>query len=206
MAAAQPRLVDPLPALGGGPPHPLGQLGGVVAAVRVPHRPQPAADADQERPRRPGRARGAPLPADHAVAGAAGGRQGPPHPPAPPGAADAAAPAGARLLPAAAAGHAGPPPAPRRPRARRPPAPGTVAGPAMRVALDATPLLGPRTGVGRYVAGLAEALAALPGPEPQELALVPFTWRGTAELPGVAPSGPRIRHGRRRGAGRAPRA
>ena len=28
----------------------------------------------------------------------------------------------------------------------------------MRVGLDATPLLGPRTGVGRYVAGLAEAL------------------------------------------------
>jgi glycosyltransferase involved in cell wall biosynthesis len=68
----------------------------------------------------------------------------------------------------------------------------------MRAALDATPLLGPRTGVGRYVAGLTGALAALAGPEPEELALVPFTWRGTADLPAAAPSGPRVRVGRRR--------
>jgi glycosyltransferase involved in cell wall biosynthesis len=68
----------------------------------------------------------------------------------------------------------------------------------MKVALDATPLLGPRTGVGRYVAGLAEALAELPGPEPEEVALVPFTWRGTSGLPRVAPAGPRVRCGRRR--------
>jgi len=68
----------------------------------------------------------------------------------------------------------------------------------MKVALDATPLLGPRTGVGRYVAGLAGALAALAGPEPEELALVPFTWRGTGDLPAAAPSGPRVRVGRRR--------
>ncbi|HEY7605946.1 MAG TPA: hypothetical protein VID07_04085, partial [Actinomycetes bacterium] len=53
----------------------------------------------------------------------------------------------------------------------------------MRVGLDATPLLGPRTGVGRYVAGLAGALATLAGPEPEELALVPFSWRGTRDLP-----------------------
>jgi glycosyltransferase involved in cell wall biosynthesis len=68
----------------------------------------------------------------------------------------------------------------------------------MRVGLDATPLLGPRTGVGRYVAGLVEALAELPGGEPEELALIPFTWRGTADLPRVAPAGPRLRCGRRR--------
>jgi glycosyltransferase involved in cell wall biosynthesis len=68
----------------------------------------------------------------------------------------------------------------------------------MRVGLDATPLLGPRTGVGRYVAGLVQALAELPGPEPAEVALVPFTWRGTADLPRVAPSAPRVRCGRRR--------
>jgi glycosyltransferase involved in cell wall biosynthesis len=68
----------------------------------------------------------------------------------------------------------------------------------VRVGLDATPLLGPRTGVGRYVQGLAEALAGLAGPEPEELALVPFSWRGTRDLPSVAPSGPRIRPGRRR--------
>jgi glycosyltransferase involved in cell wall biosynthesis len=68
----------------------------------------------------------------------------------------------------------------------------------VRVGLDATPLLGPRTGVGRYVAGLAEALAGLAGPEPESVALIPFTWRGTAGLPSAAPSGPRVRVGRRR--------
>ena len=68
----------------------------------------------------------------------------------------------------------------------------------MKVALDATPLLGPRTGVGRYVAGLAEALAGLAGPEPESVALVPFSWRGTGDLAAAAPSGPRVRLGRRR--------
>ncbi len=68
----------------------------------------------------------------------------------------------------------------------------------MRVALDATPLLGPRTGVGRYVAGLAEALAGLAGPEPESVALIPFSWRGTGDLAAAAPAGPRIRVGRRR--------
>ena len=68
----------------------------------------------------------------------------------------------------------------------------------MKVGLDATPLLGPRTGVGRYVAGLAGALASLAGPDPEELVLVPFTWRGTGDLPAAAPSAPRVRVGRRR--------
>jgi glycosyltransferase involved in cell wall biosynthesis len=68
----------------------------------------------------------------------------------------------------------------------------------MRVGLDGTPLLGPRTGVGRYVAGLVEALAGLPGGDPEEIVLVPFTWRGTADLPRVAPAVPRVRCGRRR--------
>jgi glycosyltransferase involved in cell wall biosynthesis len=68
----------------------------------------------------------------------------------------------------------------------------------VRVGLDATPLLGPRTGVGRYVAGLAGALAGLAGPEPESIALVPFSWRGTGDLPAAAPAGPRIRSGRRR--------
>ena len=76
----------------------------------------------------------------------------------------------------------------------------------MKVGLDATPLLGPQTGVGRYVAALAGALAGLPGPEPDEVALVPFTWRGTADLPRVvatlerpwAPRAGRLRCGRRR--------
>jgi glycosyltransferase involved in cell wall biosynthesis len=68
----------------------------------------------------------------------------------------------------------------------------------VKVGLDATPLLGPRTGVGRYVAGLAGALAGLAGPEPEELVLVPFSWRGTRDLPAAAPGGPRVRHGHRR--------
>jgi glycosyltransferase involved in cell wall biosynthesis len=68
----------------------------------------------------------------------------------------------------------------------------------VRVGLDATPLLGPRTGVGRYVAGLAGALVGMAGPEPEELALVPFSWRGTRDLPAAAPHGPRVRFGRRR--------
>jgi glycosyltransferase involved in cell wall biosynthesis len=77
----------------------------------------------------------------------------------------------------------------------------------MKVGLDATPLLGPQTGVGRYVAALVGALAGLAGPEPEEVALVPFSWRGTAELPrvvatldgaGPAASSARLRCGRRR--------
>jgi glycosyltransferase involved in cell wall biosynthesis len=68
----------------------------------------------------------------------------------------------------------------------------------MKIALDATPLLGPRTGIGRYVEGLAGALAGLAGPEPESVALVPFSWRGTGDLRSAAPSGPRVRPGRRR--------
>jgi len=56
----------------------------------------------------------------------------------------------------------------------------------MRVGLDATPLLGPRTGVGHYVARLVEALA-LSG-EVAELRLIPFTWRGTAALRAAPPT------------------
>ncbi|MEY2462132.1 MAG: hypothetical protein QOH64_270, partial [Acidimicrobiaceae bacterium] len=65
----------------------------------------------------------------------------------------------------------------------------------MRVALDATPLLGARTGVGRYVEQLIYALrTALPDDEAPELTLVPFTWRGAGGLAAVAPrlSGVRI--------------
>jgi len=51
----------------------------------------------------------------------------------------------------------------------------------VRVALDATPLLGAVTGVGRYVDGLVRGLAALP--DPTELRLVAFTARGARELP-----------------------
>jgi glycosyltransferase involved in cell wall biosynthesis len=68
----------------------------------------------------------------------------------------------------------------------------------MKVGLDATPLLGPRTGVGRYVAGLVEAMTELPGGGPDEIVLVPFTWRGTAGLAGVAPAARQVRRRRRR--------
>ena len=64
------------------------------------------------------------------------------------------------------------------------------------VGLDATPLLGQRTGVGHYTAGLVAGLAGLA--EPPELVLVPFSWRGTRDLPAAAPEGPLVRVGRRR--------
>ncbi|MDX6256147.1 MAG: hypothetical protein QOJ11_2481 [Frankiales bacterium] len=50
----------------------------------------------------------------------------------------------------------------------------------MRVALDATPLIGPRTGVGHYVAGLVDGLLRLA--EPPEVTLTAFTFRGRREL------------------------
>ena len=59
----------------------------------------------------------------------------------------------------------------------------------MRVVLDGTPLLGPRTGVGQYVAHLAPALLALP--DPPEVVLTAFTWRGLGTLP--VPPGARRR-------------
>jgi hypothetical protein len=52
----------------------------------------------------------------------------------------------------------------------------------VRVALDATPLLGTRTGIGHYVAHLAAALAK----EPElDVILTAFTWRGQSELRGM---------------------
>ncbi len=45
----------------------------------------------------------------------------------------------------------------------------------MRVGIDATPLLGRRTGVGTYVAGLLDGLAALA--DPPEVVRTAFTWR-----------------------------
>jgi glycosyltransferase involved in cell wall biosynthesis len=49
----------------------------------------------------------------------------------------------------------------------------------MRVALDGTPLLGTRTGIGRYVKGLVSALGALAGGP--EVTLTAFTLRGDTE-------------------------
>jgi glycosyltransferase involved in cell wall biosynthesis len=58
----------------------------------------------------------------------------------------------------------------------------------MRVALDATPLIGPRTGVGHYVAGLADGLLGLTAPP--QVTLTAFTFRGRGDL--VAPPGARV--------------
>ncbi|WP_196804583.1 glycosyltransferase family 1 protein [Cellulomonas sp. URHD0024] len=65
----------------------------------------------------------------------------------------------------------------------------------MRVTLDATPLLGTRTGIGRYVAELVGALAQLDGPDTLDVRVT--TWsarRGRVpDLPdGVRQVGPRI--------------
>lgn len=56
----------------------------------------------------------------------------------------------------------------------------------LRVALDATPLLGPRTGVGAFTAELLDRLAVRP-----QVAVKAYgvTWRGRRDLPGVVPSG-----------------
>lgn len=51
----------------------------------------------------------------------------------------------------------------------------------MRVGLDATPLLGQPTGVGRYVGGLVDGLGDLV--DPPELVLTAFTARGASGLP-----------------------
>lgn len=53
----------------------------------------------------------------------------------------------------------------------------------MRIALDATPLLGLPTGVGRYVDGLVRGLTALP--DPPALTLAAFTWRGSHDVPHI---------------------
>jgi glycosyltransferase involved in cell wall biosynthesis len=58
----------------------------------------------------------------------------------------------------------------------------------MRVALDATPLIGPRTGVGHYVAGLLDGLLRLP--EPPQVILTAFTFRGREGL--TPPAGARV--------------
>lgn len=55
----------------------------------------------------------------------------------------------------------------------------------MRIGMDATPLLGVRTGVGTYVTNLLGALAA--GPDP--VVATAFTLRGAGRLAGVVPEG-----------------
>src|SRR5712692_9539918 len=59
---------------------------------------------------------------------------------------------------------------------------------SLRVALDATPLIGVRTGVGAFAFHALEALTAHPELELQAFAL---TWRGRGELTGLLPKGVR---------------
>jgi glycosyltransferase involved in cell wall biosynthesis len=59
----------------------------------------------------------------------------------------------------------------------------------LRVGLDATPLLGTRTGIGNYVAGLLDGFAQVEGGP--EIVLTPFTWRGVEGLPGGYARAPR---------------
>ena len=60
----------------------------------------------------------------------------------------------------------------------------------MRVAFDGTPLLGRRTGIGRYTEQLATALVARPD---VALTATAFTVRGAGALPGAVPPGVRTR-------------
>lgn len=56
----------------------------------------------------------------------------------------------------------------------------------MRIALDATPLLGARTGIGEFTAGLIAALAERDDVNPVAFAI---TWRGRGRLTDVVPAG-----------------
>lgn len=60
----------------------------------------------------------------------------------------------------------------------------------LRVLLDGTPLLGNRTGVGRYTASLSEELASIPDVDTRAVA---FTLRGWRKLRSVLPHGVRAR-------------
>ncbi|HEU5475841.1 MAG TPA: glycosyltransferase family 1 protein [Actinophytocola sp.] len=62
--------------------------------------------------------------------------------------------------------------------------------PALRVLLDGTPLLGARTGVGRYTAALTEELASL---SDVDMRAVAFTLRGWRRLRTVLPHGSQAR-------------
>jgi glycosyltransferase involved in cell wall biosynthesis len=52
----------------------------------------------------------------------------------------------------------------------------------VRLGLDATPLIGRLTGVGRYVEGLLSGFTELGAEAPEQLALAAFTWRGGGQL------------------------
>lgn len=66
----------------------------------------------------------------------------------------------------------------------------------MRIGLDATPLIGERTGIGHWTEQVIRALCE--APDPPEVRLVPFTWRGAEALPDASEFGPRVTASRRR--------
>ncbi|SNR38751.1 Glycosyltransferase involved in cell wall bisynthesis [Haloechinothrix alba] len=65
-----------------------------------------------------------------------------------------------------------------------------MANRALRILLDGTPLLGERTGIGRYTASLSEELASMPKVDTRAVA---FTLRGWRRLRTVLPHGVRAR-------------
>ena len=64
----------------------------------------------------------------------------------------------------------------------------------MRVGLDATPLIGARTGVGRYVEHLLTELTTLPVTPGLDLVATAFTLRGAGGLAALVPPGVAVRH------------
>lgn len=71
---------------------------------------------------------------------------------------------------------------PAQPPAQHPTQPSTQpsTGPRLRVGIDATPLIGRRTGVGRYVEGLLSGLGQIG--DPVDAVLTAFTARGAGQL------------------------
>jgi glycosyltransferase involved in cell wall biosynthesis len=61
----------------------------------------------------------------------------------------------------------------------------------LRIALDATPLLGPRTGIGAFAAGLVDQLALDPA---MAVTAWAATWRGRGDLDAELPAGVRAVH------------
>jgi glycosyltransferase involved in cell wall biosynthesis len=186
VARARGGLGDPLRAHRGPAPPPLREQRRGDVRLPLPRRSQPPADAHQERVVAARAAAGLSLPADHRVDRVARG----PHPQPRDARRHQAPPARHRVVPAAAAAHARAPPPHRRDAPGVPPRPRTVAGrAALRLGMDATPLLGQRSGIGTYVAGLLSGLAELAAPP--EVVLTSFTWRGVDGLPSGYERAPR---------------
>ena len=75
-------------------------------------------------------------------------------------------------------------------KARPVPPPARPDGERLRVAVDATPLLGTRTGIGRFCAGVLSALGVRPEVDMRAFAV---TWRQRHRLPPLVPPGVAVR-------------